>query len=319
MRTARWLTVRVAAHAATLTVLSAVIFWATEVLPGDAVGVLSGQDATEAERASVREALGLDRPPLQRYGAWVVDALHGDLGTSLISGRDVGEIVGDRLGTSLAVLVPAALLALLLAGALGTAAGLRPGGWLDRVLSGVTLGLVGTPDFLVATALLAAFTVGWPVLPAVALVPAGQTLWQHPDLVVLPALALALGAFGATMRLLRAEVGQVVASPYAELARLNGVRGAAYLRLVVTNAAAPAVHAFALMTAGLLGGAIVVETLFNVPGLGQELTTAVAYRDVPLVQALGLTLGAATLAVLLVGDLVTRALTPPSRSTREHP
>ncbi|MCL3861703.1 ABC transporter permease [Actinotalea sp. K2] len=309
MRVDVWITARVVTAAATLAVLTVIVFWATEVLPGDAVGVLSGPTATDAEREAVRLALGLDRPALERYLEWIGGALRGDLGTSLVSGREVAPLVGARLSTSLAVLVPAVLLIVTLAGTLGTAAGLRHGGRLDRWLSGTTLGLIGTPDFLIATALLVLLTAWWPVLPAVALIPPGQSLWSHPELVVLPAVALALGGFGSTMRLLRASVAQTVTTPFAEFARLNGVRGHRYVwGVVVSNALAPAVMALAVMTAGLLGGAIVVETLFNVPGMGSELTQAVAGRDVPLVQGLSLVLGTMTLLLLLVGDVAAKLL-----------
>lgn len=308
---------RVATFAATLTVLSFVVFWATEVLPGDAVGVVSGPDATDAEREAVRVALGLDRPPLERYGVWVAGLVRGDLGISLVSGREVAVIVVARLGASLAVLVPAAIGIVILAGVLGTIAGMRAGGRMDRVLSGVTLGLIGTPDFLIATALLVVFAVWLPILPAVAIVPTGQSLWQHPELNALPAVALALGGFGSTMRLLRASVAQTVATPFAEFARLNGIRGPAYVRTIVANAAPPAVHAFTVMIAGLLGGGIVVETLFNVPGLGYELTRAVGNRDVPLVQGLALVLGAVVLTILLAGDILTRVLQQRTRR-QEH-
>lgn len=306
-----WIAVRVAACAATLAVLSVLVFWATEILPGDASGALSGPDATPAEREAVRTSLGLDRPPFERFADWATGLLHGDLGTSMVSGRDVGDVVIARAGASLAVLLPAIVLILLLAGGLGAWAGLHAGSRLDRALSGTTLALIGTPDFLVATALLLVFTLWWPVLPAVAIVSAGQSLWRHPELLVLPVAALTLGAFGATMRLLRACVAQAAAAPYAEFARLNGVRGLRYVRVVAADAAGPAVHTFTLMAGGLLGGGVVVETLFNVPGLGYELSRAVATRDVPLVQGISLLLAAVTLVVLLVGDVTARLLDAP--------
>ncbi len=308
MRLAGWTAVRAAIAVATLACLTALVFGATEVLPGDAVGVISGPDATETEREAVREALGLDRPAIERYGEWIAGAVRGDLGTSLVSGRPVAEIAAARLSATLSILVPAVALIAVFAGVLGIAAGLRVGSRLDRILSGTTLGLVGTPDFLIATGLLAVFTAWWPVLPAVAIVPMGESLWAHPELVALPALALALGGFGSTMRLLRASVAQTAAAGFAEFARLNGVQGLRYVRIVVANALGPAVHALAVMVAGLLGGAIVVETLCNVPGLGHELARAVAERDVPLVQGLSLILGAATLAILLAGDIAARLL-----------
>ena len=303
MRLAGWLTRRLAAAAATLLVLSAVVFWATEVLPGDAVGTSAGPTATDAERAAIRVSLGLDRPAGERYLDWIGQAIQGDLGTSLLTGREVSEVIGDRLSASTAVLLPAAVAIVVLAAVLGAAAGLRADGRWDRALSAITLGLVGSSDFLVATGLLVVFTAWWPVLPAVALVPAGDELWHHPELVALPAIALALGGFGAAMRLLRASVAQTAASGFAKFARLNGVRGVRYVWTVVSNAAAPALHGLSIVLAGLLGGSIVVETLFNVPGIGFELSQAVAERDVPLVQGLSLALGAATLLILLMGDL----------------
>lgn len=308
MRTAVWITVRVATAVATLTVLSALVFWATEVLPGDAVGVVSGPDATDAEREAVRFALGLDRPAPERYLAWLGGILYGDFGVSLVSGREVGAILVARLGASLAVLVPAAAGILVLAGALGLLMGLKAGSRLDRGLTAVTLGMIAVPEFLIATVLMVVLAVWIPLLPAVAIIPAGQALWQHPELAVLPALALAIGGCGSTMRMLRASVAQTATAPFAEFARLNGVRGPAYVRLVGVNAAGPAIHSFSVMIAGLLGGAIVVETLFNVPGLGYEITRAVANRDVPLVQGLSLVLSALVLTILLVGDICSRLL-----------
>ena len=303
-----WLATRLVTCAVTLLVLTFAVFWATEVLPGDAAGVLSGPEATAAERAAVRTSLGLDLPPLVRYGSWVAGALSGDLGTSMVSGRPVSEIVTGRLVASLTLLVPAAAVITVVAGVLGVLAGLGAGGRVDRVLSSLTLALIGTPDFLIATALVFVFAVRLPIFPAVGIVPAGQTLWQHPELVALPSLALALGGFGSTMRLLRAAVAQAVEAPYAEFARVNGLRGPAYVRTIVTNAAGPAIQSFTVMVAGLLGGGIVVETLFNVPGMGLELTRAVGYRDVPLVQGLSLVFGAVALIILLAGDVAARLL-----------
>ncbi|MGO1849160.1 ABC transporter permease [Microbacterium sp.] len=308
MRTAVWILVRVATTVATLTVLSVLVFWATEVLPGDAVGVVSGPNATDTERETVRLSLGLDRPAPERYLAWMAGILHGDFGVSLVSGREVGAILLARLGTSLAVTIPAAAGIVVLAGSLGILMGLRAGSRLDRGLTAATLGMIAIPEFLIATLLMAVLAVWIPLLPAVAIIPAGQNLWQHPELIVLPALALAIGGCGSTMRMLRASVAQTATTPFAEFARLNGIRGAAYVRLIGVNAAGPAIHSLTVMIAGLLGGAIVVETLFNVPGLGYEITRAVGNRDVPLVQGLSLVLSALVLVILLAGDICSRLL-----------
>lgn len=299
---------RIAVAIVTLAFLTVAVFWCTEVLPGDAVGVVAGQDATPAEREAVRVSLGLDRPALERYAEWIAHALQGDLGVSLVSGRDIGEIVSARYGATMAVLLPAFVGISVLASVLGTSAGLHQGRRLDRFLTGGTIVLIGTPDFLLATTLLVAATTLFPAFPAIALVPPGDSLWQHPELIALPALALALGGFGSTMRLLRASVAQAARSPFAEFARLNGVRGLRYVRTVVATAVGPAIQALSVMTAGLLGGSIVIESLFNVPGIGYELGRAVAMRDVPLVQALSLVLGASSLTILLLGDIASRVV-----------
>lgn len=297
---------RILVAVVTLAALSIVVFWCTEVLPGDAVGVVSGQDATPSEREAVRVALGLDRPALERYVDWITHAMTGDLGVSLVSGREIGDIVSARYGATMAVFLPATFGISVLAGVLGAAAGLHQGRRLDRFLTGATIVLVGTPDFLLAVMLLVVVTTFLPAFPVIALVPPGSSLWQHPELIALPALALALGGFGSTMRLLRASVAQAAQSPFAEFARLNGVRGLRYVRIVVANAVGPAIQTLSVMTAGLLGGGIVVESLFNVPGVGYELNRAIAMRDVPLVQALSLVLGASALAILLIGDIASR-------------
>ncbi|APU15355.1 MULTISPECIES: ABC transporter permease [Actinoalloteichus] len=293
----------------TLGILSVVVFWATEVLPGDAVGVLSGSDATEAERAAVREALGLDRPAPERYLDWVGGALRGDLGVSMVSGRPVDEILVPRLLNTLVLVVIAIVVIAAVSVTIGLLSGMRAGGPLDRVLSSATMGLIATPDFLLATLLLTVFATMLGLFPAVSLVPLGDSAWQHAELLVLPTAALVLGGLGGTTRLVRSSVISVVRSPYIENARLNGARGL-HLALahVLPNALGPGVQALAIMAAGLLGGGIVVETLFNYPGIGFELTQAVGTRDVPVVAGLSLALSTCTLMILLLGDLAARLL-----------
>lgn len=300
----RQITTRVIAAAVTLVVIAFAVFWITEVLPGDATGVLSGQDATPEERAAIAHALGLDRPPLERMVDWAWAALQGDFGASLVSDRPVAAIIAARVSASAAIVLPAAVAMLVVGTTIGSIAGMHAGGRLDRVLGTITIALAGIPDFLIATALMVLCTAWIPLVPAVALIPAGDTIWQHPELVVLPALTLALGGTAPLMRVMRAAAADVASTPYAQFARLNGMRGIRYARLVVPNAMAPAVQAFSVMLAGLVGGAIIVESLFNVPGLGAELASAIRYRDVPLVQGLSLVLAATALAILLCGDIV---------------
>ncbi|GAA5039982.1 peptide/nickel transport system permease protein [Thermocatellispora tengchongensis] len=315
MRWVAFLARRIAGAAAVLAILSGLIFAATEALPGDAAGVLAGADASAAERAQLRADLELDRPPLERYGDWIAGAVAGDLGVSLVGRRDVDAVLFDRLPNSLLLTALALGAAVPAAIALGLAAGLREGRPADRMVSSAALVLVSLPEFLTVTLLIAVFGTWLGLLPEVSLTPLGGRPWDTPQAMVLPVLSLAVVGLAVMTRLVRSSVAEAAASPYAEAARLAGVRGVRLaLRHILPNALGPVVQVFAVMFGGLLGGAVVVETIFNYPGVGFELQQAVANRDVPMVQGLALALAALALAVLLLGDIVGTLVNPRLRS-----
>lgn len=277
------------------------VFAATAVLPGDAAGALAGPEATMEERARIQADLGLDRPPVERYLDWAGGVLRGDLGTAWVGGRPVTELLADRVPASLLL----AGLALLVLIPVGLAVGLWIG--LRRRSSVVVLVAVAVPEFLTAALLAAVFGawLGW--LPQVSLVPLGGSALAAPEVLVSPVACLALAGAAMTARVLRGAVTQVSGAPYVEAARLNGVRGVRLaLRHVLPAAAGPAVQVIATAVGGLVGGAVVVETVFAYPGVGQELAQAVARRDVPVVQGLALVLAAVALLALLAGDVVRR-------------
>ncbi|GAA4203964.1 ABC transporter permease [Streptosporangium oxazolinicum] len=302
---------RVVGAGVSLVLLSGVVFAATAVLPGDAVSAVAGIDASSVERARVRAALGLDRPVAERYARWALGAVRGDLGTGFVGRRPVVEVVGARLpnslllaGLTLALTVPLAVL-------LGLSAGLRAGGITDRLVSFAAQGAAGIPEFVSAALLIAVLSVWLELLPRVSLVPLGGTPLQAPAGLVLPVLTLTAVALATATRLIRVSVADVAASPYVETARLNGVRGPRLaLRHVLPNAAGPAVQALTLITGVLVGGAVVVESVFDYPGIGRELQQAVAARDVPMVQGIATVLAAVMLLILLLGDICGRLLDP---------
>jgi peptide/nickel transport system permease protein len=311
---------RLAAALLTLAALSVVIFAATEVLPGDAVGAIAGPDATEAQRDRVRAELGLDRPPVERYLGWVGGAVRGDLGTAYVGGRPVAEVLAERVPNSLLLaglvyllLIPAAVVLGATTG-FGSAGG-RWGRATDRVLSTGALTAAGVPEFVTAGLLLALLATWLGLVPEVSLVPIGASPVDSPEVLVLPALSLLVLSAACATRLIRASVADVLRTPYIEQARLGGVRGwRLATRHVLPNALAPATQALVGQAGALVGGAVVVESIFNYPGVGNELRGAVATRDLPLVQGISLTLCAVSLAALLIGDLLVRALTPRLRT-----
>ncbi len=183
------------------------------------------------------------------------------------------------------------------------------GGGADRVVSTATQILAAVPEFVVAALLVAVLAVWLEVLPRVSVIPLGGTPLDVPHALVLPVLTLSTVGLAVATRLLRASVADVAGTPYCEAARLNGVRGVRLaVRHILPNAAGPAVQALTLTTGALVGSAVVVENVFDYPGIGRELQLAVAARDVPMVQGIATALVAVMLAVLLLGDLCARLL-----------
>lgn len=299
---------RLAEAVVLLVLLSAAVFAATAVLPGDAVSAVAGVDASETQRAEVRAELGLDRPAVQRYADWAAGAVRGDLGRGFVGERPVADVLTTRLpnslllaGLTLAVTAPLATL-------LGLWTGLR-GGVADRVVSTSAQILAAVPEFVVAALLVAVLAVWLEVLPRVSVIPLRGTPLDVPDALVLPVLTLSAVGLAVATRLLRASVADTAARPYCEAARLNGVRGVRLaVRHILPNAAGPAVQALTLTTGALVGSAVVVENVFDYPGIGRELQLAVAARDVPMVQGIATALVAVMLAVLLLGDVCARLL-----------
>jgi peptide/nickel transport system permease protein len=300
-----------------LAALAVLVFLLTSLLPGDAAEVRFNEQAGLVEIERLRTRLGLDRPLGERLAEWAVGLLSGDLGTSLVSGNPVSEIVTGSLpatavltGVTIALLVPLAML-------LGLAAGLRAGGRLDRAITAVTLALNSIPDFVLALALVGVFSLrlGW--LPSTWLDADGGELLARPALLVLPVAVLLARTVCAVSRQIRAGTITALDSEYAVQARRLGVpRVRLVLRHVLPNAAVPGVQELARTGDQLLGGVLVIEAVFAIPGTATALIEAVQSRDVPTVQALTLLLAAAALAFNVAADLTSQRLAPRSEVLR---
>jgi peptide/nickel transport system permease protein len=299
---------RIAAGAATLLVASALIFTATQLLPGDLATAALGRDATPDAVKQLRERLGLNRPAVLRYGDWLNGIAHLDLGKSAVNGVRVSSTIAQPLRNSallvaitLGLLMPLSLL-------LGTAAALRRGSFFDIGSQLVTVMLVALPEFVVGIVLVLAFAIAWPVLPAVA-------FQVTPEALILPVATLLMLSIAYTARMVRAGVIEVLSSEYVAMARLKGMPERSVIRHhVLPNAIGPSLHAFALTAAWLAGGVVIVEYLFAYPGIGRLLIDAVTSRDVPMVEAVSLILAAVYVVGNLLADVATILLTPRLRT-----
>jgi peptide/nickel transport system permease protein len=295
----------------TLLAVSALLFIGTELLPGDVASALLGQQATPETLAAIRTALGLDRPAWLRFVDWLWAAFHGDLGTSLASGRPIAAEILPRLGNTLFLASFAALLAVPIAIGLGILSAIRQGGIVDRLATQLSLVAVSVPEFFVGYVLVLLFAVqlGW--LPSLATVYPGMPFADHLYATTLPALALLLVVTAQMLRMTRASILAVMASSYVEMALLKGLsRREIVLRHALPNAAAPIVTVVALNLAYLIVGVVVVEVVFVYPGIGQLMVDAVAKRDLPTVQACGLIFAGAYVFLNMVADLLAILLNP---------
>ncbi|MFE8966499.1 ABC transporter permease [Streptomyces albogriseolus] len=286
------------------------VFALTEALPGDAAVALAGDQPDPARIEAIRTAMELDRPAWERLVDWAAGLFHGDLGTSLTSGRPVTWYLADGFGPTLLL---AALTVVLLVPAglgLGVLAARYEGRLADRLISSVTLAVYAVPEFALGVLLVTVFALrlGW--LPPTA-VGHGADLLAHPGVLVLPVLVLLARPVCSLVRLVRAGMIDALASPYVAHALRYGVSGARVRYLhALPHALAPAVQQLARTIDWLLCGVVVVETLFVIPGLGTVLLGAVGERDVPVVQGLAVVFGVVTVVLNLGADVLAHRLAP---------
>ena len=308
-----WLMIaqRLALGVLTLLVISLLIFGATELLPGDFAQAVLGQAATPETVAAIRRQLGLDEPFHIRYLAWLGGAVTGDFGTSLANpGREVADMIGTRLGNTLFLAGYAAAMAVPLSLMLGILAALWRNSLFDRAANAGALSAISFPEFFVAYVLILWLgQSGW--FPTMARVPAGIELSEKLWRTFLPALTLTLVITAHMMRMTRAAIINLLASPYIEMARLKGLSPLrVILRHALPNAIAPIANVIAINMAYLITGVVVVEVVFVYPGLGQLIVDSVAKRDIPVVQAVALIFAAAYVLLNLAADVISTLSNP---------
>jgi peptide/nickel transport system permease protein len=300
----------------TLFIVAAVIFAATELLPGDVATALLGRDATPKRLAQVRAQLRLDRPVSERYWAWFGGFVQGDWGYSLARpNQAIIPLVGERLLNTMWLALIAASVGIPIAIMLGVIAGLYRDHVPDVVISVIALVGMSLPEFVIGSLLMLVFGVMWAILPAITIVPPNASFGQLLPSMILPACTLMIVMVAYILRMVRSSMIDVLQSEYVQMAYLKGMsRQQVIWRYAIPTALLPSINAIALTVAWLIGGVVVVETVFNFPGIGRLMTAAVGDRDLPLVQALGLVGAAFYIGVNLVADIATLWLTPRLRT-----
>ncbi|MES2172580.1 MAG: ABC transporter permease [Pseudomonadota bacterium] len=306
---------RFASSLLTLLLVSVTIFVIAQLLPGDAAQEALGQSATAEQVAALRHEMGLDRPAYVRYADWLGGMVNGDPGQSMVANMPVAEVISSRLPNSLLLAALTALVAVPVALAIGIGSAMNRGGRIDRALNIATLSMVAVPEFLVATIAVLIFSVKLRWLPSIALVSDDMTWGEYLPGVAMPILTLSVVVIAQMARMTRAAVIDQMDRPYVEMAVLKGVAPVqVVLKHIMPNAIAPIVNAMALSLSYLLGGAVIVETIFNYPGLASLMVNAVTSRDMPLLQACAMIFCAAYLLLMLIADVTAILANPRLRA-----
>lgn len=311
-----WLGGRVLSGLATALVISILVFAATQALPSDPARVILGPDATEQSIATLQRQLGLDRPIPEQYVRWAGRALTGDFGTSLDSNLPASAIIADRFGNSAALMVVVLALAVPIAFLSGVALAVRRDSRIDRwAMNGIIL-FKALPAFVLAIGLILLLsTTVFQLLPAVSLIDPAHSPFAQPIFLVLPTLTLVLTVTPFLLRLVRAAMIEVLEADYVAAARLRGIPERRIIwRHAVPNALVPAIQGIALTSRLLLGGAVIVEVVFSYPGIGNALNAAIELRDVPVIQAITLTIAIGIVVINLLADVATVLVTPKLRT-----
>ena len=294
-----------------LFIVSLFIFLGVELLPGDAAEEILGKTATPETVAAFRRELGLDLPLHTRYIEWVSNIFQGDLGISLSNRMEVSHQVGIRLFNTIFLALFAAVISMPLALALGILSALYRNTVFDRTVNLTTLTTISFPDFFVAYILILFFAINLNIFPSVSMIHPNTEFLDRLYRTLLPAITLTLVTVAHTMRMTRAAIINLLASPYIEMARLKGLSPARIIiKHALPNAMAPIITVVVINLAYLVVGVVVVEVVFVYPGLGQLLVESVGKRDIPVVQAAALIFAVTYISLNLLADILSIVSNP---------
>ena len=287
-----------------MAVVAFVIFLLLYLTPGDPAAILAGDSATSDDIRRIREKLGLDEPFLVRFGGWVWGLLRGDLGVSIFTNLPVTQLIGQRIEPTLSLTLCTLLVAVFIAVPLGVVAAARAGTWVDRLVMAFSVGGFSVPVFVLAYILILVFSIELDWLPVQGYRPIREGVWEWMRHLILPSAALGTVYMALIARITRASMLDVLAQDYVRTAQAKGLApGAVLVGHALKNAAVPIVTVIGIGIALLIGGAIVTETVFAIPGIGRLTVDAILRRDYPIIQGVTLIFSGAYVLINLAVDL----------------
>jgi len=294
-----------------MAIVAVLVFSMLRMTPGDPASIIAGAAATAADVAGIREKLGLDRPIVEQFGIWIGNVLRGDFGESFFFKKTVASLIADRVGPTLALATFTMVLSIAVAVPLGVVAAYRQGTWIDRVVMGFSVLGFSVPVFVIGYALIYVFAIelGW--LPVQGYQPIRDGLGGFLSRLILPSLTLSVIYIALIARITRTSVLEVLGEDYIRTARAKGLpRSTVLMRHALRNAAVPIVTVIGIGVALLIGGVVVTESVYSIPGLGRLTVDAVLARDYPTVQAVILLSAAVYVLLNLLVDVAYTFLDP---------
>jgi peptide/nickel transport system permease protein len=287
-----------------LLITSLVVFWVTNILPGDPTTTILGDYGTQQDREALRHQLGLDQPLAIRYGVWLLRTASGDLGQSITTHRSVLSMLGERIPVTLELAVLAVALSIVVGVPMGILASLLRNSWLDTLISAISLSGMAIPYFWVGLLLIMFLSVQLGSLPPSGYTPFFQDPITNLRFMILPVLTTGIAEIALVMRQTRASMLQVLSQDFIRTAR---AKGAGEVRVIfghaLRNSLIPVVTIIGLQIGTLIGGTVVVESIFSLPGLGRMIVEAISERDYPVIQGAFLMVVLGVIIVNLITDI----------------
>src|ERR1700690_986314 len=302
---------RVLATLPVMAIVALFVFSLLCIAPGDPAAVIAGDQASPADVERIRQSLGLDRPFLVQFGTWVWNILHGDLGTSIFTSLPVAALIAQRIEPTLSLMAITLVLTILIAVPLGVVAAWKAGSWIDRTIMAFAVFAFSLPVFVVGYLLAYVFALELEWFPVQGYTPLSQGFWPWLQNLILPAIALGCVYIALIARVTRASMLEVLQQDYIRTARAKGLGQPGILFVhALKNAAVPIVTVIGIGVALLIGGAVVTESVFAIPGLGRLTVDAILRRDYPVIQGVVLMFSFLYTLVNLMVDVTYTMLDP---------
>ncbi len=298
-------------------IVSVAVFSIMQFLPGDPVQIALGYEASQDDIDRVREELNLNKPVVEQYFLWIKGIFKGDFGTSIVFNRPISDLLKEKLPRTISIGVPAIILAIIIGVGAGIISAVRRGSWLDQAITFLTTLGVGTPIFWIGIVCIYLFAIWLKILPMQGYTAPSEDFGQYVSKAIMPVFCMSIGMFASIARQTRSNMLEVINQDYIRTARANGLsERKVILKHALRNALIPVITIIGMKVRVIIGGSVLIERVFNIPGIGSMIVSAISNRDYWVVQSSVLIIAMFTVACNLLVDILYGVFDPRIRESR---